>query len=222
MFDVCFKAPSNILIVGATGSGKTTLVYNLLQQKHAIFSRYPFKVFLFYQENQPLYEQMQKENLISHMYQGIPSIEDIKEIVTPFTSTNEHIICIYDDLMNDINSETSKIFTIFGHHLNVTNIFLSQSLFINSPHYRTISQNCHYLFLCKMPRDSSQIIHLAKQFSPYNTRWVVESYKAATKKPFSYLLFDFHQAQTDIIRLRNNLFPHEWPIQIFCPPTISH
>ena len=68
---------------------------------------------------------------------------------------------------------------------------------------------CHYLFLFKSPRNSSKAIHLAKQVSPYDNKFIVRSYKEATQHQFTYLLFDFHQKTPEKIRLRSKIFPSE-------------
>ena len=55
----------------------------------------------------------------------------------------------------------------------------------------------------------------AKQISPYNIGYVVESYKHATRDPFSYLFFDFKQSTPEIIRLRSNIYPDEFPMTVY-------
>ena len=51
-----------------------------------------------------------------------------------------------------------------------------------------------YLFLFKSPRNSTKIIHLAKQISPYDNKFFIQSYKSATVDEFTYILFDFHKS----------------------------
>ncbi len=61
----------------------------------------------------------------------------------------------------------------------------------------------------KIPRNSSKIIHLAKQVSPYDNKFIVQSYREATKDEFTYLLFDFHQSTPEKVRLRSKIFPSQ-------------
>ena len=70
----------------------------------------------------------------------------------------------------------------------------------------------------KSPRDSSKVIYLAKQVSPYNITWVVQAFQDATKLPFSYVLFDFKQITPEKLRLRTNIFPDELPMKVYIPP----
>merc|ERR1712074_382480 len=87
---------------------------------------------------------------------------------------------------------------------------LSQMLFKPVDYkFKVLSENVHYLFLFKSPRNSSKIIHLAKQVSPYDNEFIVQSYGEATSKEFAYLLFDFHQSTSEKIRLRSKIFPSQ-------------
>jgi hypothetical protein len=65
----------------------------------------------------------------------------------------------------------------------------------------------------KNKRDGASVSFLARQISPYNTRYITEAYLKATRKPYSYLLFDLRQETDDLIRLRSNIF--SFPISIF-------
>ena len=75
--------------------------------------------------------------------------------------------------------------------------------------FNVLSENVHYLFLFKSPRNASKIIHLAKQVSPYDNKFIVQSYKNATLDEFSYLLFDFHQSTSEKVSLRSKIFPSQ-------------
>jgi hypothetical protein len=65
----------------------------------------------------------------------------------------------------------------------------------------------------KNKRDGASVSYLARQISPYNTRYITEAYLHATRKPYSYLLFDLRQETDDRIRLRSNIFT--FPISIY-------
>ncbi len=71
------------------------------------------------------------------------------------------------------------------------------------------------MFLLKSPRDQSQVVNVAKQVSPYKTKYFMESFMHATRKPYSYLLLDLHQEQSDHLRLRTNIFKDEWPMVVY-------
>ena len=213
MYNIQLICPSNIVICGPTGSGKTNIVGNLLTYKDIIFNINPKYVILFYAQPQPIYDEWAKSGLIHEMHQTFPNLDELKQILS--SHKKEGTICIFDDLMLMSSNDSSDIFTVIGHHYNCVNIFTSQSLFFDQKHYRTMMLNAHYLFLTKSPRDRSQIIYLGKQISPYNTKYVVDSYFDATVNPYSYIFFDFHQSQSELVRIRSNIFPYQWPVKVY-------
>ena len=126
----------------------------------------------------------------------------------------DHQLLIFDDLLCDIVSRKDnlmqKLFTVYSNHKKLSVIMLSQMLFKPGDYrFNVLSENVHYLFLFKSPRNTSKIIHLAKQISPYDNKFIVQSYKNATGDEFTYLLFDFHQTTPEKIRLRSKIFPSQ-------------
>ena len=72
------------------------------------------------------------------------------------------------------------------------------------------------MVIFKSPRDSSQIVHLAKQIFPGEAQTLVSAYKEATSEPFSYIFLDLKQQTEDIYRLRSSVFP--WDCFVFISP----
>jgi hypothetical protein len=77
----------------------------------------------------------------------------------------------------------------------------------------------HSLFpvLFKNVRDSSQIVSFARQFSPGKNSYIVEAFKEATKRPHSYMLFDFNQSTPEELRVRSRVLPNEGPMVAWMP-----
>ena len=70
---------------------------------------------------------------------------------------------------------------------------------------RTMSLNSHYLVLFKHPRDQQQVMTLARQMYPGNSQHFMDHYKAATDKPYGYLVIDLKPNTSDDQRLRANV-----------------
>ena len=77
-----FKCPFTAMICGATGSGKTTLIRNLIYYKNNLFTSKPVKVIIFYTEYQKIYEEMLKSGLADEVVdldEKMISLEEYKK-----------------------------------------------------------------------------------------------------------------------------------------------
>lgn len=217
MANITFKHPTTILIAGSTGSGKTHLTCEIIRNKHVLFSSTPTVTIFFYKVMQPIYKKLEEEKLVTQFKEGAPeNLEELKSLLREYPGTKK--LLIFDDFMQEITQTMSTIFTQISHHFNTSVIFLTQNLFYGKKEMRDISLNAHVLILMKNPRDNSQIVHLAKQIMPHNTKFVVKAFWAATKKPHSYLLIDCHPSQVEALRLRTNIIStYQNPTKTFIP-----
>jgi hypothetical protein len=216
-YDARLKTPFNCIISGASKSGKTTLVQNLLSVRDHLFSTNPDRVFLFYKHMQDVYQEMVNNKYVDELMDVSSSefnFDSIVEKVRPYKDGNGCLI-IFDDSMTDLWEDFEQIFTNISHHQNCSVIFITQNLFLNNKVYRTMSLNAHYFFLMKNERDKQQIGILAKQFCPGNTTYVIQSFNEATKAPFSYLMIDFTQESPGCLKLRSHIFPNQFPYCIY-------
>ena len=78
----------------------------------------------------------------------------------------------------------------------------------------SLSENVHYLFIFNSLRNSSKVIFLAKQVSPYDNEFVDQSYKEATSKECTYLFLDFRQSVPEKIRPRSKIFTIQGTITV--------
>lgn len=209
-FDIRFKTPFNCIISGPSGSGKTTWVKNLLKYKSLLFDKEPKYVILYYTMMQSVYTELKSEGLIDemiHVSQSFPSVSEISQKVHKYKE--EGSLLIFDDMVTMLTADFENIFLNLSHHENASVVFMTQNLFYKDKVYRNISLNTHYFVLMKNNRDSQQISILAKQICPGNSAYIVQSYKDATQKPYSYLLLDFRPETSPSIRLRTDIFPSD-------------
>ena len=220
IYDDIFKGPFNCIMSGNSGVGKTYRVYESLELKDIICSEKFYKVYHFYSTWQPIYDKMKVHKLVDYFIEGIPDHDNLMNLIENNSQWNksssfpQHQLLIFDDLLCDIVSRKDdimqKLFTVYSHHKNLSVILLNQMLFKSGDYkFSVLSENVHYLFLFKSPRNASKIIHLAKQVSPYDNKFIVKSYKEATIEGFSYLLFDFHPSTPEKIRMRSKIFPSQ-------------
>jgi hypothetical protein len=195
--DVRFKHPFTCLIAGPTGSGKTVFTFKLIREAHNQITPTPQKVVYCYGEYQTIFNDYSYINF----HEGLPNVEDF--------DGKQRTLLIIDDLMKEAGVGVEKIFTKISHHRNVSVIFLTQNLFFQSKHFRTMSINAQYMIAFKNPRDAMQIATLGRQMYPNNSKFLVEAFKDATAKQHGYLLIDLHPETLEKYRIRTNIFEGE-------------
>ena len=218
MYDLRFKTPSSFILAGASQCGKTSLTLNIIRHAAELFEdpRCAQNVVYFYNQWQNSYEGVKKEGIIHKWINELPTADKIEDETLSYKDRGGSIIVI-DDFANQIGKDIAQVFTVLSHHMRAVIIFLTQNLFSKNPVYRDISLNATYILLFKNPRDSSQISHFARQFAPGKTNYIIDSFREATKRPYSYMLFDHHQGTPEILRVRSSCLPHELPMKIWLP-----
>ena len=195
--------PSNILISGPTGSGKTQFVSRLLRSK--LIDPFPSRILYLFSEWQHEYDSL-LESLPEITFQrGFPD-----KLMDSF-SPNQTNLLILDDQMSKVGDkkELADLFTKGSHHRNLTIIYTVQNLFDKSKSMRTASLNSQYLVLFKSPRDKTIVQHLGNQMFPKNTKFLMDAFEDATQAPYGYLLMDLRQDTPEEMRIRTNIFPEE-------------
>lgn len=215
MWDLRLKNPFNMLICGASQSGKSTLVMNMIRHVEDIFQdpRCKDNVILYYKEDQAIYKSAKEEGFIHQMVNQKPTVRDIKD--RTLASKERGSIVIIDDFQTELTADMIEIFSVTGHHYNTSILLLVHNLFQPGKIFRTISLNTQYILLFKSPRDNSQINSIAHQLSPGNTKYIIEGYYEATKRPHSYFLMDNHQLTPDFLRYRTNIVPNGYPMTVY-------
>ena len=192
-----FKHPFTCLIAGPTGSGKTVFTVRLIENALTLIEPPPERIIWCYGVYQKFFNSVKNVEFV----EGLPDIESF--------DGKQRTLLIMDDLMHETDERVSKLFTQVSHHKNLSILYLTQNLFYGSKQSRTISLTSHYLVLFKNTRDATQISHLASQMYPGRSKFMIEAYRDATSKPFSYLLVDLKPDTEDRVRVRSSIFPGE-------------
>ena len=216
MFDARLRNPSTFIVSGPSQSGKTSLVLDLIINGGQLFedSRCLQKIYYFYKQWQPKYDQMSKSSLNVEFIQRLPNVAQIRELANVYSAIGGCIM-VLDDFMQEVSKDISVLFSALSHHMNITTFLLTQNLFYRNPVFRDISLNATYVILFKNPRDASQISTFARQYRPGRNNFITQVYRDVTKLPHSYILFDNHQATPDIIRIRSNLLARDTPLTVW-------
>ena len=177
-----FIANSNILVVGSSGSGKTTAVLRIIKER--LIDPFPTKIFYLYGAYQSDFETWKKD-------ETNPKITFIDgRDLSVVDRYNEPKLLICDDLILQLNRTLAQHFIAGSSHKNTTTIFISHSLFLNNELYRLISNNSQYLILFKNKRNFSQVATLARQILGTRHELLLSAYKYV--KPYDFVLLSFH------------------------------
>lgn len=143
------RCPANFVICGATGSEKTTLSHKLINY---YYSTGKIENFFFYNVWQDFYQVFLEDFSNVRFIQGL-SQKDIENPDTWKCKPDKFNLCVCDDLADDaLKNETfARLFTCYGHHWRIINIFITQNMFYKGPLSTTINRNAHYFLLTKTP-----------------------------------------------------------------------
>lgn len=203
--DLRLVHPFACILAGPSQSGKSVWAKKFIDNLESMCTVKFKQIVWHYGEWQPTFESA--SNII--FKQGLPNCEDFDGLNTT--------LLIIDDLMRESDGRIVDIFTKGCHHRNLSVLYLTQNLFHQAKGQRDISLNTSYIVYFKNPRDQSQISFLARQISPDNPKYVLESYMDATERSHGYLFFDLRQNTPMMFRLRTNILPGEPPSYCYIP-----
>ena len=206
------RKASTMCISGPSRSGKTTFIKKLLSNLPHMYSDrdLPDKILYCYSIEQPMYIEMKQiiPNITFH--KGLPS----KELIESMRS-DKHNLCVLDDLITRLqkSEDILEMFILGSHHFNISVFYLTQNIFHQGKFSRTITLNTQYLALFKTPRDSSQIMYLARQVFPTAPKALTEAYHDAVESgDFGYLFLDLTQQCKESLRMRSHITPEHYTI----------
>jgi excinuclease UvrABC ATPase subunit len=193
------KTPASIIIAGPSGSGKSTLAIEIVRNADRVLDVPPQHMLWCYSIYQRAFDGLKEKGVRFH--RGLPDVDEL----TRYSSS----LLILDDLLHESNETICQIFTRSSHHHKITVIFLTQNIFFNGKHNRTMSLNAGYLFLFRNNRDVTQVGSLARQVMGRHWKHFMEAFEDATKEPYGYLIVDL-KADTPVqYRLRTGILPDE-------------
>jgi len=177
-----FIANSNILVIGASGSGKTSSVLRLVKEQ--LIDPMPSKIFYLYGAYQKEFDDWKKDK-------SNPPIIFLEGLdLTVVDRYKEPKLLICDDLILELNRKLAQHFVAGSSHKNTTTIFISHTLYLNNELYRLISNNSQYILLFKNKRNFSQVARLGRQVLGPRYDLLLAAYKYI--RSFEFVLLSFH------------------------------
>lgn len=147
--------PLRCLIVGTSGCGKTTLLYNIMTEESGL----SYKHLIVYSKTleQPFYIEMRKsfKKLADKYGEDYASFyEDCEELINVDDCPSDTLV-VFDDCVNSKGQNIIKDYFSRGRHKNISCIYLTQSL--TKIDRQLIRNNLNCLFVFRQQK------HYAKQ-----------------------------------------------------------
>ena len=139
------------------------------------------------------------------------------------TSTQFPVILIDDGLCPENQREIQDFFTRQSHHLGVSVILLTQSIFdARDPTLRICHRNAKILILFGCPRDQGSLRTLVYQMHPdkRKAQLLLSTMEDVLREPYSYIMIDFQPQNPVEQRYKTNILS-ETPL-VFTFPKLSH
>ena len=196
-----------------SNAGKTTYIKTLLEQADKTFTEKPSRIIYFYNVYQSKFSEMETSIQNISFHQGLPQRSDIET----FAEKEKHLLLVFDDLYQEVISSKDlyDLCLMLSHHMNISTIFSSHSLFPQGKYAKTIATNLHYVLLCTL-RNRLQLVTFATQLfcNKNKSKSFIGVYDKVIKEyPYSPLIIDLSpRCPGSRFMLRINVLPGQYPI----------
>ena len=205
--------PYRILIIGASGSGKTNALLNLINNqpyidKTYLYAKDPYEAKYQFLINKRERVGINRLNDPTAFIEYFDNMHKVYKNIDNYNSDKENkVLIVFDDMIADmiknkkLNSIVTELF-IRGRKLNISLVFITQSYF-KVP--KDVRLNTSHFFIMKIPnkRELQQIA--PNHSSDINTGDFIEIYRKCTDKPYSFLVIDTTLPSNNWLRFRKNL-----------------
>lgn len=185
--------PARILLVGGSGSGKTSTLMNIIHRMNNTFNKI---VVCCKSKDEPLYQYLEEkgEDLVE-FFEGIGSIPPCSS----FKDSNDQILVVFDDLCVDKHQSIIEDYFIRSRKIanGITCIYLTQSYY-KTP--KIIRIQCNYIILKKLSSSRDLKLILSETSMCIDLKELVEIYKYCTKDQRDFMMIDIDAPDDQKIR----------------------
>ncbi len=178
---------SRILMIGASGSGKSNALLNFIEKSSGEFHK--IIICSFSTTDEPLYSYLQDkipETELINDINDVPSVQEFDD-----NNKNKSKLIVFDDFIG-LNSKQMKTlidYAISSRKFGFTCVFISQN-YTSIP--KVISRNCNYIFLFKI-NDKISIKRIISNHSLsglISANDIEKIYYDCISRPLDFLLID--------------------------------
>ena len=205
--------PYRVIIIGSSGSGKTSALLNLINNQTYIDKIYLYAKDPYEAKYQYLINKREKVGL-DHFKDPRAFIEysnDMQDVYKNIEDYNpgkkRKILIVLDDMIADrinnkkLNPVVTELF-LRGRKLNISIVFITQSYF-KVP--KDVRLNSTHLFIRKIPNKRELELIALNHSSDIDFKDFMKIYKKCTAEQYSFLVNDTTLPSDDPLRFRKNL-----------------
>ena len=208
--------PYTILIIGGSGSGKTNLLLNLIENqpdidKIYLYAKDPYESKYQYLINKREDVGINHFNNLKAFTEYSNDMHDVYKNIDECNPDKENkILIVFDDMIADmihnkkLNSVVTELF-IRGRKLNISLVFITQSYF-KVP--KDVRLNTSHFFIAKIPNKKELQQIAINRSSDINTKDFANIYRKCTAEPYSFFVNDTTLGSDNPLRFRKNLSEH--------------
>lgn len=212
--DLKFKAPFVLCVSGATMSGKSEFILNLITHRHEMFD-VKFDQIIYCEPERlvlrpnPIFDRLKQACPSAQLVIGLPDISKLN-----LDLDTRHKLVVIDDLMEPfLNSQAMvQLLSIDCHHSNISTIYTVQNFFAQSRFRKTLSKNVNYRCLFFNRLDLTEIRMISMQIC-HQPKFLLECFEFLQKEfPHSppYIIIDGHnQSRLKKLFIRSQILPNE-------------
>lgn len=184
-----FKTPCSIVAYSPSNCGKTTLILEIIKNRKFYFSEEIFEIIYHY-------------NAWCDKFSDQKDIRFIQGDQIDIPTDSKPRILVIDDLMSSKSAQKTltQIFTVDGHHYNITCIFATQALF--APELRVVSANAKVFFINGAMRNTKSVNIFLSQLD-FDFAFLKSAYQEACGdgNDYNFLLIDLQQKISSELRV---------------------
>lgn len=185
--------PARILLVGGSGSGKTSTLMNIIHRMKNTFNRI---IVCCKSKEEPLYQYLEeKGGDLVEFFEGIGSIPPCSS----FKDSTDQILVVFDDLCVDKHQSVIEDYFIRSRKVanGITCIYLTQSYY-KTP--KIIRIQCNYIILKKLSSTRDLKLILSESSMCIDLKKLIEIYKYCTKDQKDFMMIDLDAPDDKKIR----------------------
>ena len=190
--------PYRILIIGGSGSGKTNVLLNLIENQPEIDKIYLYAKDLYESKYQYL---INKREVVGTNHFNNPKsfieywndMHDVYKNIDEYNPDKENkILIVFDDMIADmihkkkLDSIVTELF-IRSRNLNISHVFITQSYF-KVP--KDVRLNTTHFFIAKIPNRGELRGTVTNNSSDISTKEFTNIYRKCTAETYSFLIND--------------------------------